>query len=210
MHARQGEIHWSSELAYVVGLIVTDGSLSIDGRHFNFTSNDIDLINTFKSCLGLKNKISKKKSGYTGKMSSFYIQFGNITLYKWLVNIGLMHNKTKRIKSLKIPDKYFFDFLRGHLDGDGTIRGYQDSVYKNSTRLYLSFMSASLTHLKWINRRIKQLLEISGYFRESNGACALTFGKHKTILIINKLYHKANVPKLERKFLIAEPFISPR
>ena len=38
---------WSENLAYAIGLIATDGSLSNDGRHLNFTSKDIDQIQTF-------------------------------------------------------------------------------------------------------------------------------------------------------------------
>lgn len=33
-------ITWSPEIAYAVGLLTTDGSLSIDGRHIDFTSKD--------------------------------------------------------------------------------------------------------------------------------------------------------------------------
>jgi len=29
---------WSADFAYAVGLLTTDGSLSIDGRHINLTS----------------------------------------------------------------------------------------------------------------------------------------------------------------------------
>lgn len=40
-------MEWSSDLAYAIGLITTDGSLSIDGRHINLTSKDIDQVETF-------------------------------------------------------------------------------------------------------------------------------------------------------------------
>ena len=114
-------VAWSPDIAYVVGLITTDGCLSPDRRHIDFTSNDRSQIENVKKCLGLKNRIVKKYSGFTKKFSSLHIQFGDVTLYRWLISIGLMPNKSKRIKSLKIPDKLFFDFLRGHMDGDGTI-----------------------------------------------------------------------------------------
>ena len=38
---------WSPEFAYAIGLLVTDGSLSKDGRHINFSSMDLP-------CLGRK------------------------------------------------------------------------------------------------------------------------------------------------------------
>lgn len=49
---------WSPELAYATGLIATDGSLSSDNRHVSLTSSDIQLLNTFRTCLNLKNKIT--------------------------------------------------------------------------------------------------------------------------------------------------------
>lgn len=139
-------IKWSPAIAYAVGLITTDGSISKDGYHIDLTSTDVQLLKTFKKCLGINNKITEKLSG-AGNVS-FRVQFGNVVLYRWLINIGLMPNKTKRVGALKIPNKYFFDFLRGHLDGDGSIRNYQNPVYPNSERLYIRFCSASPKHIQ--------------------------------------------------------------
>jgi len=47
---------WSPHFAYAIGLLATDGSLSIDGRHIDFTSKDLELVKIFKKYLGLKNK----------------------------------------------------------------------------------------------------------------------------------------------------------
>lgn len=76
-------------------------------------------------CLGIKVKIGYKVSGYTRKRSA-HIQFGDVNFYKFLLQIGLMPSKTKIISKIDIPENYFFDFLRGHLDGDGTFFSYWD------------------------------------------------------------------------------------
>ena len=208
MYPKTKQIIWSSDLAYAIGLITTDGNLSPDRRHFDFTSNDIKLIETFKSCLNIKNKIARKKSTYTNKYSSFRIQFGNVTLYKFLLGIGLMPNKSKRLKSLKVPDKFFFDFLRGHLDGDGSIKKYYDPVCKNSRRLYIDFLSASLPHIIWIKNKIKKLLHINGFTRKTiNKIYSLTFSKRDSILLLGYIYYNDGLPRLERKFTIAKEFI---
>ncbi len=41
-------IQWSPELAYAIGLLVADGCLSKDGRHIDFTSKDLELVESFK------------------------------------------------------------------------------------------------------------------------------------------------------------------
>jgi len=106
-------IKWSPEFAYAIGLLATDGNLSSDGRHFDFTSNDREQLTNFMRCLGIKVKVGFKRSGYTGKKSP-RIQFGDVKLYRFLVGIGFMPRKSKVIAKIDIPKEYFFDFLRGH------------------------------------------------------------------------------------------------
>lgn len=201
---------WSSELAYVVGLITTDGSLSVDGRHLNITSNNIQLLEAVKKCLKIDNKITPKVSGFTGKKSCYHIQFGNVILYKWLCGIGLMPNKTWLLGPLKIPNKYFFDFLRGHLDGDGCIRTFMDPVYLNSRRLYISFNSASLPHIEWLRKKIKSLASITGFIMRNNNIFCLNYAKKESIALLSYLYPNRNIFFLERKYRIAKQFLKPK
>ncbi len=148
---------WSNNLAYVVGLITTDGNLSNDGRHINLTSKDIEQLETFAKILKLTNKISTKQSSYNPTGKYYHIQFGDVKFYKFLLQIGLMPNKTKMLDCLQIPDKYLADFLRGHLDGDGYTYSYWDKRWKNSFLLYTAFTFASLLHLEWIKHKINIL-----------------------------------------------------
>lgn len=204
MKPRGKPIKWSSEIAYVVGLITTDGCLSNDGRHIIMGSSDISQLKTFNKCLNLSNKISEtKNNGWTIK-PAYRVQFGNVILYKWLLNIGLMPNKTKRIGALKIPSKYFFDFLRGHLDGDGYIRNFQDPVYPNSERLYIIFHSASLKHLKYLQGQIKNLLDINSSIMFHSKEFALQYAKKASLKLLPYLYYNDEVPCLKRKYKIAQ------
>jgi hypothetical protein len=81
---RKQKIRWSPQLAYTVGLLTTDGSLSKDKRHIIFVSKNVSLIKTFKKILFLENKIGVRRSGYTGRKDCYHIQFGDVVLYKWL------------------------------------------------------------------------------------------------------------------------------
>ena len=51
------KIKWSGNFAYAIGLLATDGCLSPDGRHITLTSKDLDQLETFMKCVGIKNKI---------------------------------------------------------------------------------------------------------------------------------------------------------
>ena len=196
---RSQPIEWSPDLAYVVGLITTDGSLSIDGRHIDFTSQDIQLLQTFKNCLNLKCKIGYKSSGYSDKRCS-RLQFGDVQLYKWFLEIGLTPNKTKTVGALNIPDQYFFDFLRGHFDGDGSCYSYWDPRWESSFMFYITFNSASLPHLRWIRKRLMRLINVGGYINRGNRLWQLKFAKQEGKLIIQNIYHSKKLPCLERKY----------
>lgn len=177
---KKTEITWNHDLAYVVGLLATDGNLSSDGRHMVLVSKDIEQIKTFKRCLGINNKICLKASGYTKNKKYYFVQFGNVNLYTWLQQIGLTPRKSKTISELSIPDKYLADYLRGYIDGDGSICVYQDPIYPNSQRLYMHFASGSLKHLKWLKSRIKSLFSVEGYIRKIIRCYELTYAKAAT------------------------------
>jgi hypothetical protein len=50
------KIKWSSNFAYAIGLIASDGCLPKDGSHISFHSKEVELINKFKYALNLDNK----------------------------------------------------------------------------------------------------------------------------------------------------------
>ncbi len=193
---------WSTKLAYAVGLITTDGCLSKDGRHINLTSKDKDQICTFKKCLGIKNKVGLKTGGFVKNKKYYNLQFGDVLFYRFLLDIGLTSAKSKTLKSLKIPNKYFADFLRGSLDGDGTFYSYWDKRWASSFLFYLGFISASLEHLEWLQNKIYFLYKTKGHLNKSsnNKAYQLKYAKTEAEVIIKKIYYLPNIPKLDRKF----------
>jgi len=193
-----GEFKWSSNLAYAVGLIATDCNLCKDGRHLDLTSKDIEQLENFKKCLELDVKITWKSSGYSEKKYP-RVQFGNVKLYRWLETIGLHPNKTKTIGALQIPEKYFFDFLRGSFDGDGCMYSYWDPRWRSSFMIYLQFVSASLKHVKWIRKKIKKLLIIEGRINLSGSVYQLRYAKNASKEIIKQMYYKGDVVFLTRK-----------
>ncbi len=101
----------------------------------------------------------------------------------------------------------FIDFLRGHLDGDGTIRTYPDPVYPNAQRLYVSFCSASLPHLEWLQSRIHALVSVRGFTQEWDREFALTYAKRESIALLRAIFYAPDLPCLERKRRIAEAFL---
>lgn len=203
---------WSPELAYIVGLLTTDGNLSKDGRHINMRSSDKNLLKTFKTCLKLNDKIAQSVNNGYAKKPSFRIQFSNIQFYRWLLKIGLFPAKTYTIGKLRIPNLYFRDFLRGHLDGDGSVFTYTDKYnhyrghnYVNQ-RVYVKFISASQTHINWLHEAIKKISGIQGSSQCNKRnkinrvpIWEIKFSKKDSLLLLDWIYYQENLPCLERK-----------
>ena len=194
---------WSPTVAYCVGLITTDGCLSGDGRHIEFSSKDLELVEYIRNGFQLTNRISTKSRG-GGPQRYFRIQFGSVTLYQWLCSIGLSPRKSLTLSSMEIPDQLFADFLRGHLDGDGTIIVYQDSVFPNSLRCYTRFYSGSAKHLEWLRTTITRMWAIKGYQNSDGPIFRLCYAKKASLELLRHLYYDNRLPYLSRKWQIAE------
>ena len=191
------KITWNENLAYCVGLLASDGNLSKDGRHIIFVSKDKDLVRIFKAFLCLKNKISVKNSGYSRYGKYYYLQFGDVKLYHWLNEIGMKPNKSKSIGTLSIPNRYFFHFLRGLLDGDGCITSFRHPESKQ-LQVRVKFCSASRTFLDWLKSRIYKLSSIEGKIELLPRVFDLVYYKLDSIRLLRKIYAESSA-SLERK-----------
>ncbi len=196
------KIKWSPEFAYAIGLITTDGSLSKDGRHIAFVSNDLEQIMNLKKCLVIKNSIGKHFSGSDRKNNGMHIQFGDVLFYKFLLEIGLTPNKSKTLGRLLIPRKYFFDFLRGHFDGDGCFYSYWDPRWRSSFMFYTTFLSASRAHIDWLRSEIYQRVSISGHITKAktDSVFCLKYAKSDSMKLLRKMYKNRSI-LLKRKYL---------
>jgi len=212
---------WTPNLAYVIGLLTTDGCLSKDGRHIIIRSSDTQLLETFKKCLNISNKICQTFNDGWAKKPAYKIQFGSVQLYRWLLKIGLFPAKTYTIGELKIPEKYFGDFLRGHLDGDGSVLTYTDSwnTFKNPKyiykRIFIKFISASEKHIRWIRKNIQKIIGIRGHMvcqkpyrsDQTTNLWQIKFAKKDSLKLYPLLYSSPDVPCLLRKRRKIDEFI---
>ncbi|MEK7277576.1 MAG: helix-turn-helix domain-containing protein, partial [Chloroflexota bacterium] len=220
-HVDRGLEHeWSPELAYAVGLIVTDGNLSSDGRHLTMTSADYDLLQTFCNCLGLQVSIGKQGGSFDPTGIIYRVQWGDVRFYNWLLDIGLMPAKSLQLGRLEIPDEYFADFLRGCIDGDGSIVTYDDhyNIFKSEKyvyeRLFVSIVSASRPFLEWAQATVDRLVGVRGALLLRNRGpryapiSTLKYAKHDSIRLLKWMYYSPDVPCLARKRDKALPFLN--
>ena len=200
---------WSPTLTYIIGVIATDGNLSPDGRHVNITSKDEALLLDIRNALGLTCQIGKKSRAALQEKKYSVLQIGDKNFYNFLLSIGLTTNKSKTIDKLKICYKFFGDFLRGCIDGDGTITSCSHPESKHK-QLRIRLYSASLPFLNWIQTEIKKRLNISGgwiHTRANRSMSALSFGKADSIKILHFIYNNEESIYLDRKWQIGKTFM---
>lgn len=195
------KIEWSSNFAYAIGLIATDGCLSGDGRHVTFVSNDSEQINNYLKALCITNIVGSSKSTYTGRYVP-RVQFSDVSFYQFLLSIGLTPAKSKTLGAVDVPGKYFFDFLRGLHDGDGSFYSYFDPRWRSSFMYYLVFGSASKVHILWLQAALKEMLGIKGHITGKGKARTvyqLKYAKQESLKVIKRMYYSEAVICLSRK-----------
>jgi len=202
------KIKWSPSFAYVIGIIATDGNLSSDKRHINITSKDLSIIEQAKEILVLNNKIGKKARDKSKDKRYYVLQFGDVNFYEFLLSIGLTSAKSKTIAKLDIPQKHFFDFLRGCIDGDGSISIFYHPESKQP-QLRIRLASASKTFLLWIKNSIYNLGKIKGgwIYTSKKQMHLLTYAKSDSSKILKLMYYSGTKYFLKRKYNLAVDFI---
>ncbi|NBV76626.1 hypothetical protein EBR66_00440 [bacterium] len=193
--------NWSPGLAYVVGLITSDGCLSKNGRHIDITSKDYSQVKLSKKILNVSVKIGKKNAGANNE--AYRIQLGDVLFYRFLLNIGITPSKSKTIQNVRVPKKYFSHFLRGYFDGDGTTSSYYDSKFHKSFRFYLSFMSASPQFIFWLRNKINLLVGVEGHLSgySDRNYLQLRYAKNEACVVARYMYKNKDDLFLPRKFI---------
>lgn len=140
---------WSPEMAYVLGLIATDGCVSKSGA-VSLCLNDKDLLEKVKKLMGSAHTI--KYYGHQEGLHSF--NFSRQKLCTDLNRLGVFPNKSLTIRFPDVPDAFLIDFIRGVFDGDGSV-----FFEKRSPKLPLraSFISSSKGFIETLEAKLRVL-----------------------------------------------------
>ncbi len=114
------ENYTNPNVQYWLGVLATDGCISENTRiSLGQCEAHKDLIDKF--CKFLKYKIvpsERKFKKFNKEFVHYHVQFRNKQIYDFLNIVGITPRKTDTLK-MNIP--ITFDFLRGAIDGDGSI-----------------------------------------------------------------------------------------
>lgn len=204
---------WSERMAYVLGLIFTDGNIHqgrqkktaspnsyLQGR-LQFGQKDLELVEKFLALIGSNSKITHRKrrvmgNTVAGELYSFSLASNK--LYGRLVELGVKPNKSLTITFPDIPDEFVRHFIRGCWDGDGTV------YLEGGHGLRAGFVSGSLNFVS----SIKGYLEAIGLTKQNiydypgGKAFCLRYTKLQDCRLLFKYMYEGVTPDqyLERKY----------
>ncbi len=168
---------WSDEMAYVLGLICTDGNLHIrkDKSGYKlgiltFAQKEKELVEKFLSLMDCNATIrfkERKELETTTAGELYYFNIGNNDIANDLQRLGVTTNKSLDMKFPDIPDRYFRHFVRGLFDGDGSVY-----LQNSSATLIVKLLSGSLKFMESLNALMFSngfpLLKISTRYSEKD------------------------------------------
>ena len=196
---------WSANMAYVVGFIFADGNITevthngySDKLGFGVSQKDIDVLEKIKRELSAKQALS-----ISGKYVHFSI-FSQVIVDD-LKKLGVSYRKSFRKSPGKIPNipqKYIRDFIRGIVDGDGSInfdkRDYP-ALSICGRKEMMTFIRNHFVYKFHIYSKISQ--------PKKNGKLSnvfyICYRSNSAKILINYLYKNASI-YLERKFKLAK------
>lgn len=120
---------WSTEMAYVLGFILTDGC--VVGNSFSIAQKDKAILERINDAMNSNYPIKGRKNG------SSYLYTLNVSRKKMVEDLsalGITEKKSLTVDFPPVPTEYLPHFIRGVIDGDGWVqdRGYVMNVTTGS------------------------------------------------------------------------------
>lgn len=188
---------WSIEMAYVLGLIITDGCITKEGS-VSLSMNDREILEQVKMIMGSEHSVTASK--HQDKL--YHFQFARERLVKDLAQLGIGPRKSLTVKFPQIPEAYTADFIRGVFDGDGSVFFVKDSKrcpintkFCSGSKDFIVGLEANLQTLGLPKRNIYEQETKNGIYY------TIKYGHDDSQELFNVLYKNyPHVPFLERKY----------
>lgn len=116
---------WSSEMAYVLGFVFTDGNVS--GNAASISQKERNILDKINNIMESTYVIRERANGVN---PIFTLTIHRKEVVEDLARLGITEGKSRTMDFPDVPDEYLSHFIRGVIDGDGWIqdRGYVMNV----------------------------------------------------------------------------------
>jgi len=181
---------WTPEMAYVLGLFLSDGNVSFDRKQagIHFCADDYTLLEQVNRVMG-SNRPVRIYSNCS------YLRFDSPVLCASLIKRGCVPRKSLKLDFPDVPQEFLSHFVRGYFDGDGSIHFNKPNTIKISflgTKLFLDKLQSRLgSALKMKPRyltRIKSIWRFYVYGDDARALCAWMYKNSKGLYLERKRF----------------------
>lgn len=194
---------------YLLGVLMTDGCVKSNANAITLRSKDKDWITIIRDLICPDIKIYQENNSWTFGIYSKELK-------QWLISKGCVPKKSLTLNFPLIPKPYLSDFIRGCIDGDGSL-----GIYNGISRIYLCSSS-----YQFIDNASKILtsLSIKNYLYKTNQPTTfiindklakrnsdhwrLEIYRHEAKKLAQLLYYSNHKLSLNRKNLLAQKIIN--
>lgn len=189
---------WSFEMAYMLGYIFADGNVAWNTTKgyysLTVTASQKDKDHLERTRLMMA---STKPLLYGKSTQSYRLIVNSKKICKRLIGLGVTPKKSLTLKFPKMSQRYLKDFIRGYVDGDGSLRYF---ARERSPYFELMISSGSEDFLKVLEKKIFKELQIrSRLFKTGKNCYVLRYFCAKGLKLATWLYQDAKI-YLERKY----------
>jgi len=190
---------FNEESSYIFGLILSDGNIAWNPQkgYYSITitasEKDKDHLESIRNLLS-----STKPLLYSSKTKSYRLIVNSKKLCQKLMQLGISPKKSLTLEFPKIPKNYLRHFIRGVIDGDGSVF-YRDR--KISPYFCIRISSGSKKFLQKLVKIIKENINVNGNIRKIDKNVHLVeYSCSRGKKLARYIYSDANI-FLKRKYL---------
>lgn len=201
----------NNETAYWLGFIYTDGNVTRTTLNIGLQKRDLGHLEKFTRSIE-----SDKKIYYNASSNSYNLTINSPIMTNDLREIGLYENKSKTIKFPEsISEEYLHDFIRGVIDGDGSIdMQYPTNKYRVKTKtaqIRVRIYSGSKDFIEILNEKMTTCfgVKLKKINKTNKSTYEIAYSTNESIKIYDKLYYNGCVC-LDRKYESFKSFIEQR
>ncbi|MCQ6520058.1 MULTISPECIES: LAGLIDADG family homing endonuclease [Bacillus] len=201
---------WSNEVAYILGIIITDGSFEKNGD-LRISMTDFDVIHGIAKAIELKNGLSyvKKKKNHKQQLKISICRSQIINDLKQL-GVNVDGTKTFKQKFIDIPAQYRSHFIRGIFDGDGSIvvrrRRLKTGIFTSKELTIITTSSYSLakgvcnTMYEDLNIKLDVYHQIKATTKQADVYRVNLYSKENVHKFFNYIYKDKDYLFMHRKY----------
>jgi len=211
----------TEESAYWAGFIAADGNIFKHVLRIQLSINDVDHLDKFRKCIGYDFPVSVRNVPFHTMVDGKFVDTGKfhdvcvlqlyseeiVTSLKEIYNITPKKSLTLMPPNLECT-KYKLAYIVGLIDGDGTVYSNKLSYkFRFYDQLHIRLLG-TFSVLEWIKFVIESLLSCGSLIYKYDYSSCYSYGIYgKNALKFFNFISMLDIPKLDRKWLIAKKFL---